>query len=192
MAEIEESIQDSVSMSRIISDADLLLSNLLKPMNDEFNKNASSCSITSESAASEENAPDVIENIYKSMSKIIEVLTTDHLILNNQVSKIRSELEFICNTIANIKIETRDLSYKFGEFKKKLKAVSDIQKQIIETRNTLLQTLEINNKIIKKEISDIKNSYNQTQAEMLRAQIKIIAEQEVKAYMMSLRDKSIN
>ena len=58
----------------------------------------------------EYNTPEnVIDNIYKSMSKIIEALNTDNVIINQQIKKIRADLEFVCNAVAGIKMENQDL-----------------------------------------------------------------------------------
>ncbi len=71
----------------------------------------------------------VIDTIYKSMSKIIEALNTDNLILNQQVQKIRSELEFVCSTVANMKIENQDLintyTSEINHISDQLQALSD-------------------------------------------------------------------
>lgn len=83
---------------------------------DDINKNddkdlTNSQAVISDSDSTDDEQPreNVIDTIYKSMSKIIEALNTDNLILNQQVQKIRNELEFVCNTVANMKVENQDL-----------------------------------------------------------------------------------
>lgn len=128
--------------------------------------------------------PDVISSIYKSMSQIIETLNTDNLILNQQVSKIRGELEFVCSTVAALKMDTQEISTVYsgdlGDLKKKITALSDLQKHVVETRNMLIQTLDTNIKFVKKELLDLKNNRDN-----IRPFIKLIVEEEVKKYLAS-------
>jgi hypothetical protein len=88
----------------------------------------------------------VIDNIYKSMSKIIEALTSDNLILNQQVKKIRTELEFVCNTVANLKVENQDLITTYTQEMGSI--ISQVQK--------LTERKEDN--IVVNELSNIKES----------------------------------
>jgi hypothetical protein len=87
--------------------------------------------------------PDVINGIYQSMSGIIEALNADNAILNQQVDKLYSLL------ISNASTIREDLA----DVKKKTEIIVDLQKQIMDTRNILLQTLDINIKNLKKELS---------------------------------------
>lgn len=98
---------------------------------------------------------DVINSIYKSMSNIIDALNTDNVILNQQVKKIHDELSFVCDTIAPLKLEMDAISELI---KKQSLTIVDVQKQLNNTRNVLMQTLDIHMKNIKKELSDIKKS----------------------------------
>ncbi len=136
-------------------------------------------------SSTEERAPDVIASIYKSMSQIIEVLNTDNLLLNRQVDKIRGELEFVCNTLATLKMDTHEISTTCTvrsedllELKKKLSAIGDLQKHVVETRNMLIQTLDVNIKSIKKELGELRNTKDN-----IRPYIKTIVEEEVKQYI---------
>lgn len=129
----------------------------------------------------ESEAPDVISSIYKSMSQIIEALNTDNLILNQQVNKIRGELEFVCNTLSTLKIDTQEISstclLQSNDLKKKISALENLQKHVMETRNMLIQTLDVNIKSIKKELSEIKNN-----KDFFRPFIKSIIDEETKQY----------
>ncbi len=134
------------------------------------------------------DAPDVISGIYKSMSQIIEALNTDNLILNQQVNKIRSDLGFVCTTLTSLKTDTQDVSIACTnrnndllELKKKIATLSDVQKQVLDTRNMLIQTLDSNIRIIKKELNELKNT-----RESFRPLIKSIIEEEVKLYLSKL------
>lgn len=133
-------------------------------------------------------APDVIASIYKSMSQIIEALNTDNLLLNKQVDKIRNELEFVCNTLAVLKVDTHEISATCTvrsedllELKKKLSAIGDLQKHVIETRNMLIQTLDTNIKSVKKELVELRNTKDN-----IRPYIKTIVEEEVKQYISAM------
>lgn len=145
---------------------------------------------TSDSDSDPENeetkeTPDVISSIYKSMSQIIEALNTDNLILNQQVNKIRGELEFVCNTLATLKMDTQEIStvcfVRSEDLKKKITALGDLQKHVIETRNMLIQTLDTNIKSVKKELSELKNNKDN-----IRPFIKSIVEEEIKQYLASM------
>lgn len=133
----------------------------------------------------EEKAPDVIASIYVSMSQIIDALNTDNLLLNKQVNKIRGELEFVCNTLATLKMDTQEISSVCGirssdlhELKKKIAAIGDLQKHVVETRNMLIQTLDTNIKSIKKELGELRNTKDN-----IRPYIKSLVEEEIKQYM---------
>jgi len=45
----------------------------------------------------------IIGNIYNSMSKIIEAINKDNLIINQQVKRIKEELEIVCKTVSELK-----------------------------------------------------------------------------------------
>ena len=126
------------------------------------------------------DSPDVISSIYKSMSQIIEALNADNLILNQQVNKIRSELEYVCNTVTNLKKSTVEISTictnrtdELNDIKNKIAAFSTVQKNVLETRNMLMQTLDANIKAIKKDITDLRTN--------LRPLIVTILDEELKA-----------
>lgn len=168
---------------------------------DETNENdknpfADSDDENSEALANTEKAPDVIASIYLSMSKIIEALNTDNLLLNQQVNKIRKELEFVCQALSKLKTHTEEMSATYTnevgqingqietiktddlvQLRKKIDAVSSLQKHVIDTRNMLMQTLDSNIKIIKKELSELRNN---------RPFIRAIVEEEVKAYLATI------
>lgn len=142
----------------------------------------------SESVSNEPKAPDVIQSIYKSMSQIIEALNTDNLMLNQQVNKIRGDLEFVCNTLATLKLDTQGISSTCNvrgddlvELKKKIAAIGDLQKHVVETRNMLIQTLDANIKTIKKELIELRSNRDN-----IRPYIKTIVEEEVKEYLSGL------
>ncbi len=94
----------------------------------------------------DDNAPDVIASIYKSMSQIIEALNTDNVMLNQQIKKLRNELDFVCTSFIELKAHADELT-------KKIEALSDLKKYMIDTRTALMQALDANNKNIKKELS---------------------------------------
>ena len=100
---------------------------------------------------SEQSAPDVIDDIYKSMSQIVESLNTDNLMLNKQVTKLQNELDFICSMVIVLKTENEQLTKKLEEFK-------DLKKYITDTRVILMQMLDLHTKNVQKEIQSIKNS----------------------------------
>ncbi len=139
----------------------------------------------------EEKAPNLIDNIYKSMTKVIEALNTDNLILNQQILKIKNELEFICNALASLKTEAQETINAYNidllklnqqirinelvDLKKKFETISDLQKHIMDTRNILLQTLDTNIKTIRKEILELKQN-----------SIRNIIKEEIKTYISTL------
>ena len=100
---------------------------------------------------SEQSAPDVIDDIYKSMSQIVESLNTDNLMLNKQVTKLQNELDFICSMVIVLKTENEQLTKKLEEFK-------DLKKYITDTRVILMQMFDLHTKNVQKEIQSIKNS----------------------------------
>jgi len=145
-------------------------------MNQNTNRRESNISssefLFSEKETSEEKDP--IADLYKSLSNIVESLNTDNLLLNKQVGQIRSELDIVFNRLSDIsdtfdnkdqvlkelkektdicfsKYESKDQILK--ELKEKTDIIIGMQKYITETRNILIQTLNANMKIIKKEIS---------------------------------------
>lgn len=106
-----------------------------------------------ENQASAEES-NIIDTIYKTMSQIIETINMDNLILNRQISNAKDDLE-------HLKIEGKSLHEKFdkclhelSEIKKKLNMIDELQKNVLETRNTLLQTLNLHMKNMKKELCE--------------------------------------
>lgn len=150
------------------------------------------CRYSSDSSDENDKAPDVISSIYQSMSKIIEALNTDNLLLNQQINKIRKELEFVCKTLSHLKSNTEEMTNTYinevdiinshiktirfnelAELRKKIDGISSMQKHIVDTRNMLMQMLDTNMKIIKKEVSELRNN---------KHIIRSIVEEEIKEY----------
>lgn len=150
----------------------------------------------------EDNTPNVIDDIYKSMSKVVEALNADNIILNKQITSVKAELEFICNALAIFKAEVQETSsiyhhnlYKMSNqlssinfeelnnVRKKIEIITDLQKYTVNTRNILLQTLDINLKSIKKELNEIKQTKDLS---IFRNNIKNIIEEEIKIYIDKL------
>jgi hypothetical protein len=151
-----------------------------------------------------DNEPNnIIDNIYISMSKIIESLNTDNLLLNLQAKRIHEELEFVCQTIAELKLENQRVvihvenklansahESSIMEIVNKLKSkiegptiikFNDLQKQIIDTRTLLLRTLTTSIGQIKKELMEVCKIKGD-----LRPQVKSVVAEEVKSYMASM------
>ncbi len=159
--------------------------NLLNTDSQLVNDHSISLDDTEESM-DEHKAPDLIANIYQSMSKIIEALNTDNLLLNRQVDKIRKELEFVCDTLTKLKSNQEEMSVIYAsevgqikdidivELRKKINSISEIQKHVMETRNMLMQTLDANIKTIKKELSELRNE---------KPLVRSVIEEEVDAYL---------
>lgn len=88
--------------------------------------------IDTDDSSDDDQQENVIDTIYKSMSKIIEALNADNLILNQQVQKIRSELEFVCNTVADMKVENQDL---INTYTSEINRISDQLQALSDTKN---------------------------------------------------------
>jgi hypothetical protein len=95
---------------------------------------------------SDRNAPDVLSDVYKSMSQVIENLNINNMLLNQQMTKLRNELDFICSAFLELKTENEILA-------KKIEECANIKKYATDTRIFLMQLLESNIKSLKKEIN---------------------------------------
>jgi predicted RNA-binding protein len=96
-----------------------------------------------------DSQPDLIANIYKTVSQIIETLNADNANLNLDVSVIKAELIDVKRTLQKL------------------------QYNINSSRNALIQTIDNNVKNIKVDIEAIKDSIKE---EKLRETIKSIIE----------------
>jgi translation elongation factor EF-Ts len=111
---------------------------------------------------------------------------------NQQINKIRKELEFVCKTLSHLKSNTEEMTNTYinevdiinshiktirfnelAELRKKIDGISSMQKHIVDTRNMLMQMLDTNMKIIKKEVSELRNN---------KHIIRSIVEEEIKEY----------
>ena len=149
----------------------------------------------------EETANIIIDDIYKSMSKIIESINRDNSIINIQVKRIKEELDIVCKTISEIKdtnieiinahtaelssimeqieeisdnkniniikteldkikISVDELNKEMNNMRMKDNNDISIHKQLLETRTSVLNIMELNTKKIKEEIIDIRNIRN--------------------------------
>lgn len=124
--------------------------------------------------------PDLISSIYKSMSQIIESLNTDNILINQQINKIRSELEFVCSMVAELKVDTVK-NDAIVELKKKIAAINDLQKHVVDTRNMLVQTLDTNIKAIKRELSEMRAT-----RDGMRGYIKSTVDEEIRTHMAQM------
>lgn len=127
------------------------------------------------------NEPDnnIIGNIYKSMSNIIESLNVNNLLLTHQVNKIKQDLNNITTTMHEIKLNNQEmintytseissimeqlenitekenkLNNEVVKIKKRNYTTLDLQKQILDTRTLLLQAMNNNIKKIKSELNE--------------------------------------
>lgn len=153
----------------------------------------------SDSDESKHSDQPIIDNIYKSMSQIVSSLNSDNLLLNIQAKKIHDEMEFILKTISELKVENvrrsstdNNLITVVNDLKSKVENPSivkfdDLQKQIIDTRSLLLQTITTN-------ISSIKHELESRKTNDIRPQVKAVVADEVKIYMsnMPTLDKKFN
>jgi len=162
MAEIYHTIINPEELSRRIR-----LGSKFNILDDSTTNNTTSnvvSNLDNDTTSNSGDAPsDVIDVIYRSMSKIIEALTTDNLLLNQQLKKVQSDLEFVCNTVAERKSENsnmiinNDLITQLNNDIVTLKNKNtDLQRQILDTRTLLLRTVNDNIKNIKKDIISIK------------------------------------
>ena len=101
-----------------------------------------------------DSQPDLIANIYKTVSQIIETLNADNTNLNLDVSMIKAELIDVKRTLQKL------------------------QYNINSSRNALIQTIDNNVKNIKVDIEAIKDSIRE---EKLRELIKSVLETDVYA-----------
>lgn len=139
MASLQDSILDPIEFSnRIHKRRDTVIAT-----KESTKETTDSILDLADAESDTEKVPDVISGIYQSMSNIIEALNADNAILNQQVDKLHS---LLISTASAIQEDLADV-------KKKADAVVDLQKQVMDTRNILLQTLDINMKNIKKELS---------------------------------------
>jgi uncharacterized protein (DUF342 family) len=119
------------------------MSKLEKKIN-KIRLSSNNSSVNSSNSDSDESY-DQINDIYSSMSDIIEDLQLNIVLLTNKYLFLKQEIENIKiqnnNEINNIKIQNNN-------------EINNIKKSIIENRNILLQTLDINVKQIKKEFKE--------------------------------------
>ena len=110
----------------------------------------------------DEMANGIIDNIYKSMSKIIEAINKDNSIINQQVKRIREELEIVCKTVAELKdtnieiinIHTAELS----SIMEQIEEISNNKKN--GTVETELENIKLSVDELNKEMENIRNKNN--------------------------------
>jgi hypothetical protein len=115
------------------------------------------------------------------MSKIVEALNTDNLILNQQVQHIRTDLEFVCSSFANLHVEVQNRGDLYSKDLEVLAGrVSEISNKLLlnVTNDEIPEQLpfdskiltEINKKIINTQTitSDIQKQIVDTRSLLLR------------------------
>jgi hypothetical protein len=84
-------------------------------------------------------------NVYMSLCEVVEAITTDNLLINKAITTCAYNLDIVKLDIVGIRDiyldDIRSINAKIDLIEKKLIIVSDLQTQIISTRNVLLQTI---------------------------------------------------
>jgi hypothetical protein len=164
MAELHQSINDPVILSDIINGTAIPSTsiipilifpsdNTVSPISPKHRRISVTSTVSKDSNEMRNNEMpnNVIDNIYKSMSKIIEALTTDNLILSQQIKKIRTELEFVCNTVATMKIDNQDL---ISAYTNEINSIMEQMQKLTERNNDNDIIIELSNtQLLIKKIS---------------------------------------
>lgn len=86
-----------------------------------------------------ENTREVISQIYKSMSQLIEALSLDNQLLNTSIQEIKKELS---------QIQGLNLAGRLNQ-------LDAMREQQVSIRNSTLSTMEMNLRTIRKELSEV-------------------------------------
>lgn len=100
----------------------------------------------SDSCADVKPPENIIDSIYKEMSKIIEKLNTDNMLMNEQIKKLRSELEFVSSTVSAIKSENQEIVTAYtSEFGCLMESVKKLNCEVndLEEKHTHANTSEL-------------------------------------------------
>jgi hypothetical protein len=107
----------------------------------------SSDNISETSTVSE--IPNEIGELYQSMTSLMDNIIIDNALLNNKFTDMKK-------SISVIKLEMNDMSEAYELNNKKVETqLSLLQKQLLDTRNVLLQNIDISIKKIRAEISSM-------------------------------------
>ena len=125
---------------------------------------------------------DLVSKVYQSMSKVIETLTNDSHVLNVQLQQIKAEISTSCCTydqkLTDHLLLLTNIQHDIDNIKLKKDSLVDIQKQLLDTRTTMLQMFGNNIHDLKREINDVKKI-----KEELRQQARTVIVEEMKEYM---------
>lgn len=111
------------------------------------------------SDSDEEKIPDIeasqiIENVYNSMAKIIEVLNADNVIINKQINQIKVELNSVLAAVASMKSENQDI---VNAYTAEINSILENIQKITNNENT---------EEIKKEFNNLNELINKLNSEM--------------------------
>ena len=136
-----------------------------------------------------EKESDVIDNIYTSLSNIINVIMKDNANINKQILCLSDRIDQLNNTINSLQeenknivdyckteIDTAVINTQLPSFSK-----TNLQQQILDLRTMLIQLINSSNANINKEIDEVKKIKKE-----LQNNIKLVISSELKEYINTI------
>jgi DNA repair ATPase RecN len=149
--------------------------------NSNSNPSAGNAVVFASDGKDDRDPSPLIGNIYKSMSQIIEAINSDNMMLNEQIRALHNEMEFLMHGLASVKVETQEISSlvntstnELDSIKQRMQSIGEMQKNLNDTRNLMLQSLDLNIRNIKRELNEL-HSYKSG----LRNLVKTIMQEEI-------------
>jgi hypothetical protein len=136
-----------------------------------------------------EKESDVIDNIYTSLSNIINVIMKDNANINKQILCLSDRIDQLNNTINNLQEENKNIvdycktEIDTAVINTQLPSCSktNLQQQILDLRTMLIQLINSSNTNINKEIEEVKKIKKE-----LQNNIKLVISSELKEYINTL------
>jgi hypothetical protein len=110
-----------------------------------------------------DDVPNIIEQMYHSMSGIVETISVENIALKTVLEELRNDISKTNHALSIAKLELEEIRATFiiekagidqciKDVQKRLETLALLQRQLIDTRNTLIQLVTSTSKSIKEEL----------------------------------------
>ena len=120
----------------------------------------------------------LLDTVFQSMSNVISALTLDMQTLNSKLERLQINVMAVCGSYEE---KFTDLKKDHDNIKLHKNNLTDVHRQLLDTRSSILQMLGTNIADLKREVMDVRKIKDE-----LRQQIKLVIVEEMNDYMSKM------
>ena len=120
----------------------------------------------------------LLDTVFQSMSNVISALTLDMQTLNSKLERLQINVMAVCGSYEE---KFTDLKKDHDNIKLHKNNLTDVHRQLLDTRSSILQMLGTNIADLKREVMDVRKIKDE-----LRQQVKLVIVEEMNDYMSKM------